>query len=153
MLLSIRVPLNLLPAFFMARRAQSSIRLSHLLGLVLVIAALGGVYSFLNRTVDPMNGITALSVNEYLEDASALSSNIYKLEGVIDDRLDQGWRQADGRLFSVMVSAGDGEGSSFVPIFVPPEYDGPNIQRGQRYTFKVRVKENGVLEVMELLKV
>jgi hypothetical protein len=72
---------------------------------------------------------------------------------VIDDRLDQGWRQADGRLFSVLVSAGDGDGNAFVPIFVPPEYDGPNLQRGQRYTFKVRVKENGVLEVMELLKV
>jgi hypothetical protein len=38
-------------------------------------------------------------------------------------------------------------------VWVPPDYTGTNIQRGQRYVFKVRVQENGVLEVLELLKV
>jgi hypothetical protein len=36
---------------------------------------------------------------------------------------------------------------------VPPDYEGTNIQRGQRYTFKVRVQENGILEVIELIKI
>lgn len=136
----------------MARRAQSSLRLSHLLGLVAVLAVLGGGgYALLHRTTDTMTGVQELGTSEYLEDATALSGNIYKIEGIVDDRLDQGWRQADGRLFSVQVS--DGSGNSFVPVWVPPDYQGTNIQRGQRYTFKVRVLESGVLEVLELLKV
>lgn len=136
----------------MARRAQSSIRPSHLLGLVAILAVLGGGgFALLHRTTDPMTGVTELVTSEFLENATALSGNIYKVEGVVDDRLDQGWKQADGRLFSVQVS--DGSGNSFVPLWVPPDYQGTNIQRGQRYTFKVRVQENGVLEVLELLKV
>lgn len=137
----------------MARRAQSSIRPSHLLGLVAILAVIGGGgFALLHRTTDPLTGVTSLETDEFLENATALSGNVYKLEGVVDDRLDQGWKQsADGRLFSVQVS--DGSGNSFVPLWVPPNYQGTNIQRGQRYTFKVRVMENGVLEVLELLKV
>ncbi|MBL9130786.1 MAG: hypothetical protein JNG86_06280, partial [Verrucomicrobiaceae bacterium] len=104
----------------MARRAQSSIRLSHLLGLIAVLAVLGGGgYALLNRTTDTMTGVQDLVPAEFLEDATALSGNEYKLEGVVDDRLDQGWKQTtDGRLFSVQVS--DGSGNSFVPVWVPP---------------------------------
>lgn len=136
----------------MARRAQSSIRPSHLLGLVAVLALIGGGgFVLLHRTTDPMTGVTELITSEFLENAIALSGNIYKVEGIVDDRLDQGWRQSDGRLFSVQVSSGGN--SDYVPVWVPPDYQGANIQRGQRYTFKVRVQENGVLEVIELLKV
>jgi hypothetical protein len=136
----------------MARRAQSSINPTHLLGLVLILAVLGGGgYMLLHRTTDPMTGITELLSSEFLENATALSGNLYKVEGVVDDRLDTGWRQSDGRLFSVQVS--DGSGNTFVPLWVPPDYEGTNIQRGQRYTFKVRVQENGILEVIELIKI
>ena len=136
----------------MARRAQSSINPTHLLGLVLILAVLGGGgYTLLHHTTDPMTGITELLSSEFLENATALSGNLYKVEGVVDDRLDTGWRQSDGRLFSVQVS--DGTGNTFVPLWVPPDYEGTNIQRGQRYTFKVRVQENGILEVIELIKI
>ncbi len=135
----------------MARRAQSGISPLYLVGLVAVLVAVGGGgYALLNRTTDPMTGIAELSTSEFMENATALSGNIYKLEGVVDDRLDS-WRSADGRLFSVQVS--EGSGSNFVPLWVPSDYKGANIQRGQRYTFKVRVQESGVLEVLELLKV
>jgi hypothetical protein len=43
------------------------------------------------------------------------------------------------------------EGGSFVPVLVPASLDA-NIQRGQRYVFKVRVLETGVLEVLQLIK-
>lgn len=115
--------------------------------LLAVLAALGaGGYKLLNRTTDPMTGVTSLSTEDYLENASSLSQNVYKLEGTVDDRLDN-WRAADGRLFSVQVA----ESTTYVPVLVPAKVDA-NIQRGQRYVFKVRVLESGVLEVMELLK-
>src|SRR5688500_16159777 len=128
----------------MARRAQSGLHPAHLLGiLAVIVGVLIGGYSILNRGTDPMTGITPLSVEEFLENASALSGNTYRVEGVIDDRLDN-WRASDGRLFSVQVS----ETGSFVPILIPPTFEA-NIQRGQRYIFKVRVLETGVLEATE----
>ncbi len=131
----------------MARRAQSGLQPAHLVGLLLVlVAVLGGGYALLHRGTDPMTGLTPLSSEEYLESSTALSGNTYRIEGTVDDRLDN-WRASDGRLFSVQIS----EAGSFVPVWVPPTLE-TNIQRGQRYLFKVRVLETGVLEVLELFK-
>lgn len=131
----------------MARRAQSGLQPTHLVGLLLVlVAVLGGGYALLHRGTDPMTGLTPLSSEEYLESSTALSGNTYRIEGTVDDRLDN-WRASDGRLFSVQIS----EAGSFVPVWVPPTLE-TNIQRGQRYLFKVRVLETGVLEVLELFK-
>lgn len=131
----------------MARRAQSGLKPGHLLGLLaLLVAGIGGGYSLLHRGTDPMTGLTPLSAEEYMESSTALGGNVYKIEGTVDDRLDN-WRSADGRLYSVQISAG----GSFVPVWVPPGLE-VNIQRGQRYLFKVRVLETGVLEVLELIK-
>lgn len=119
----------------------------HLIGLLALLGAgIGGGYSLLNRSTDPMTGITTLSTEEYMESSTALSGNTYKIEGIVDDRLDN-WRAADGRLFSVQVS----EAGSFLPVEIPASMV-TNIQRGQRYVFKVRVAESGILEVLELLK-
>lgn len=135
----------------MPRRAQSGVRPAHWLGLIAILALLGaGGYALMHRAVDPMTGVTELTTEEFLEDATALGDNVYKLEGIVDDRLDN-WRSVEGRLFSVQVS--DGSGSTLVPVWVPPDHKGTNVQRGQRYLFKVRVQENGVLEVLELFKV
>lgn len=131
----------------MARRAQSGLKPIHLISLLALLGiGIGGGYALLNRSADPMTGITVLSTEEYLESSTALSGNTYRIEGTVDDRLDN-WKAADGRLFSVQVS----EAGSFVPVWVPSRLE-TNIQRGQRYVFKVRVLETGVLEVLELLK-
>ncbi len=111
----------------------------------LAVLLIGG-FALLNRSTDPMTGITVLNTEEYLESSTALSGNTYRVEGTVDDRLDN-WKSSEGRLFSVQVS----EAGSFLPVWVPPTLE-TNIQRGQRYVFKVRVLETGVLEVLELLK-
>ncbi len=130
----------------MARRAQSGLKPAHLIAIVaLLVGLIGGGLALLNRGTDPMTGLTSLSTEEYLESSNSLSGNTYKVEGTIDNRLDS-WKGSD-RLFSVQVS----EGGTFVPVLVPSALDA-NIQRGQRYVFKVRVLENGVLEVLQLLK-
>jgi len=132
----------------MPRRAQSGVRPAHWLGLIAILAVVGGGgFALMNRSTDPMTGVTDLSSGEFMENATALSGNEYKVEGIVDDRLDN-WRSADGRLFSVQMT----DDNTFVPVWVPPDYKGANIQRGQRYVFKVRVLETGVLEVLELIK-
>ena len=130
----------------MARRAQSGLKPAHLISMLALLAGIiGGGWSLLNRGTDPMTGLSPLSTEEYLESSNALSGNTYKVEGTIDNRLDS-WKGSD-RLFSVQVN----EGGSFVPVLVPSSLDA-NIQRGQRYVFKVRVLETGVLEVIQLIK-
>jgi hypothetical protein len=134
-------------AKIMARRAQSGLQPLHLIGLLVIVAgALFAVFKLLNRSTDPLTGLTALDTRDFLESASALSGNEYRVEGTIDDRLDN-WKSADGRLFSVQVS----DGSNLVPVWVPSHIQA-NIQRGQHYVFKVRVLDTGILEVLELLK-
>lgn len=130
----------------MARRAQSGLKPAHLISMLALLAGvIAGGWSLLNRGVDPLTGLTPLSTEEYLDGSNALSGNTYKVEGTIDNRLDS-WKGSD-RLFSVQVSGG----GSFVPVLVPASLEA-NIQRGQRYVFKVRVLETGILEVMQLLK-
>ncbi len=130
----------------MARRAQSGLKPAHLISMLALLAGvISGGWSLLNRGTDPMTGLSLLSAEEYLESSNALSGNTYKVEGTIDNRLDS-WKGSD-RLFSVQVS----EGGSFVPVLVPASLDA-NIQRGQRYVFRVRVLETGVLEVLQLIK-
>lgn len=136
----------------MPRRAQSGVRPAHWLGLIIILAVIGGGgYALMHRATDPMTGIMELDTGGFLENATALGGNEYKLEGLVEDRLDTKWSSKDGRLFSVQIS--DGSGSTSVPVWIPPDYQGPNIQRGQRYLMKVRVQENGVLEMLELFKV
>ncbi len=130
----------------MARRAQSGLKPADLISMLALLAGvIAGGWSLLNRGTDPMTGLSLLSAEEYLESSNALSGNTYKVEGTIDNRLDS-WKGSD-RLFSVQVS----EGGSFVPVLVPASLDA-NIQRGQRYVFRVRVLETGVLEVLQLIK-
>ncbi|WP_075089322.1 hypothetical protein [Verrucomicrobium spinosum] len=96
------------------------------------------------------NGTAQLSVREYMENSNALSGNTYQIEGTIEERLDN-WRSAEGRLFSVLVE--DSSDTSPLPVLVPQRLNSTNIQRGQRFKFKVTVQaESGVLEVEELTK-
>jgi hypothetical protein len=132
----------------MARRAQSGIKPLHLVALLALLAAVLGVgYKLFTRSADPLTGLTPLALEEFLESSTALSGNVYRMEGTIDDRLDN-WKSSEGRLFSVQVS----EGGGMVPVWIPANVEA-NIQRGQRYVFKVRVSETGIPEVIELLKV
>lgn len=138
----------------MPRRAKSSFSPVHLLlsvAAVLVIAFLG--YKALSRgggSSGGFVGVKDLSVREYLENSNALGGNTYRIEGTIDGRLDN-WPSSTGHLFSVLVE--DGDDVEPLPVLVPPKFKGINIERGQRYRFKVEVQaDTGVLEVLDLSK-
>ncbi|MEZ0386280.1 MAG: hypothetical protein ACAI34_04370 [Verrucomicrobium sp.] len=136
----------------MARRAKSSLSPVHIVIIMVVVAAfIWGGYTLMHRTSgSSFTGTSALSVREYLENSNSLSGNTYQIEGIVEERLDN-WRSAEGRLFSVLVD--DGADASPLPVLVPQKLNSTNIQRGQRFKFKVNVQaETGILEVMELTK-
>lgn len=142
----------LITVLLMARRAKSSIKPVHLLVIAGVIAIVSIAGSFLlgHKSDGGFTGVTDLSLHEYLQNSNALSNNTYRIEGVVEERLDN-WRSTEGRLFSVIVDQ-NGE-TSPLAVFVPIKFNGTNIQRGQRFKFKVVVQaESGVLEALEMTK-
>lgn len=136
----------------MPRRAKTSLHPLHLLGMVAAILAVGGGgWLLLQHKSESGFGGTDLSVRDYLQNSNALSNNTYLIEGVVGDRLDDGWKSTDGRLFEVKVEEG-GE-TTPLPVLVPAKFNSHNIQRDQRFRFKVTVQaETGILEVTGLEK-
>lgn len=139
----------------MARRAKttlSPLQLTGIIGGIVIIAALGLLLLKGGGTTRPTFAGSApeLDLRDYLDNSNALGNNTYHIEGVIDERLDN-WSSGQGRLFSVLAE----EGSRQAPLalLVPARFNGINIQRGQRYSFKVTVQaRTGILEVIELSK-
>ncbi len=130
----------------MARRASSPTHPVWLLLVVaLVIGAIAGGYVLYGRVSDPFRTMTALPIPDYLENANSLRGNVYKLEATVAKSLE--WSPVAGRLFSVDVSGGD-----VLPLLVPVEFNHVNIERGQRFRFKIEVADKGVLRVQDVKK-
>ena len=82
---------------------------------------------------------------DYLENSNSLRGNVYKLDGTIAKSLE--FSPANGRLFSVEV------GGDLLPILVPPQFNSVNIERGQRFFFKIEVADKGILKAQDVKKI
>jgi hypothetical protein len=133
----------------MARRASSSAHPVWILaGVALLLAALGGGYLFFGKggsNGGKFRGLTSLPIADYLDNSNSLRGNVYKLEGTIFKSLE--FSPTAGRLFSVEV------GQDLVPVLVPPQFNHVNIERGQRFSFKIKVEEKGVLTAEDVEKI
>lgn len=128
----------------MPRRASSSAHPLWLLAAaLLVVAAIAGGL-LIRSQGDPFRTVATLPVNDYLENSNSLRGNIYKLDATIAKSID--WSANGGRLFAVEV------GSEVLAVLVPPQFSAMNIERGQRFIFKLEVGEKGVLRVQEVRK-
>ncbi len=129
----------------MARRASSS---AHpvwiLLAAVLVLAAVAGGYLLFGKASDPYRTLSPLPVSDYLQNSNSLRGNVYKIEGTVAQSLQ--WSPTGGRLFSVEV------GDEMLPVLVPPSFNSVNIERGQRFNFKIEVGDRGVLKALDVKK-
>ena len=131
----------------MARRASSSAHPAWMLvAVALIVGALAGGYFLFRGASDPYRTMSALPVHDYLQNSNSLRGNVYKLDGTIAAALD--WSPVAGRLFSVDVSGGE-----VLPIVVPPQFNHVNMERGQRYFFKIEVAEKGILRAQDVKKV
>jgi hypothetical protein len=129
----------------MARRASSSAHPVWLLiAAVLVVAAVAGGFLIHSRS-DPFRAVTVLPVQDYLQNSNSLRGNVYKLDVTIAKSID--WSASAGRLFAVDTNG------EVLALLVPPQFNHLNIERGQRYVFKLEVAEKGVLRVQDVKKV
>lgn len=129
----------------MARRASSSAHPAWLLlAGALVLAAVAGGYFLFGKASDPYRTLSPLPVGDYLQNSNSLRGNVYKIEGTVSQSLQ--WSATGGRLFSIEV------GNEVLPVLVPPDFNSVNIERGQRFNFKIEVGDRGVLKALDVKK-
>jgi hypothetical protein len=114
------------------------------LAAVFVLAALAVGYFLFGRASDPYRTLTPLPVQDYLQNSNSLRGNVYKLDAVVSQSLQ--WSPTVGRLFSVEASG------EVLPVLVPPEFNSVNIEKGQRFFFKVEVGDRGILRADDVKK-
>ena len=130
----------------MARRASSSAHpLWFVAAAMLALSAIAGGFFAFNRSGDPYRTMTPLPVADYLANSNSLRGNVYKLDATISQSIE--WSPTAGRLFSVET------GAEVLPILIPPTLNHINLDRGQRYYFKIQVGDKGVLTAQDVKKV
>lgn len=135
----------------MPRRASFSIHPVWVAAIfILIAAAITGGYFLVGRVNDPYRTLSPLSVSAYLDNSNSLRGNSYKVTGTVWNSL--AWSPTAGRLFSIEVESGNG-GTEILPLLIPSAFNHVNIQKGQRFTFKIEVDEKGILKAADLKKV
>jgi len=130
-----------------ARRSRSSFKPIWLVIGLLVFAVAVGIGGYLVSTADQaFRTIPPLEVQAYLENSNSLRGNTYRIDGEVLNQLS--YSPSLGRLISVQIH-GTGEA---VPVVIPSNFGHVNIQRGQRFLFKVEVTEQGILRTLDLTK-
>ena len=133
----------------MPRRASAKLKPTWIIVLVAAVAVAVGLGLLLSRGGgDPFRTVAELDLRDYLENANSLRGNVYKVHGIIQQSL--GYSRQRGRLVSVEV---DGSRERDVlPILIPPDLGYLNLQKGQRYIFRLEVGDAGVLQAREMTK-
>lgn len=133
----------------MARRASAQQNPLLLLILFLLVIGLGiGGFFIFRKNNEPFRTIQSIDISVYLENANSLRGNSYKVEAIIENSL--AWAPSKGRLFSVQVETSTGK--EMIPLLIPAELNNVNVQKGQKFFFKIEVVQEGLLLVKEMTK-
>ena len=133
----------------MPRRASSRTRpVSLVVAFLLLACALGGGAYLWTVLSDPYRTLAPIDVPAYLDNSNSLRGNVYKLTGTIDSEL--AWSPTQGRLFSVVA---DSDKTDVLPLLIPAELNAINIQKDQRFFFKIEVGDKGILTASDMRKI
>lgn len=125
----------------MARRASSSTNPALIIGIaVAVIAVIFGGKFLMSKKKESFSDLNPLAVQDLLDNGNSLRNNEYLIEGKIDERFFRDGNSSS--VVSVRVKADSGE--EIVPVMIPEKFNNLNIEREQRYAFKVRFEQGGI---------
>lgn len=125
----------------MARRASSSTNPILIIGIVVaVIAAVFAGKFVMTKKSEKFSDVNPLVIQDLLDNGNSLRNNEYLIEGKIDERF---FRDSNtSSVVSVRVKSASGE--EVVPVKIPSNFNNLNIEREQRYVFKVRFEQGGM---------
>jgi len=125
----------------MARRASSGINPGIVIAAVIfiVLLAIGG-RMFVGRKSTGFDKVRKLDVEAFLENGNSMRGNEYSVKGNIDEKLR--WTPDRGQIVSLKIDV-NGK-TELIGIEIPPEFNHLNIEREQRYAFKVRIRKGGI---------
>ena len=125
----------------MARRASSSTSPILIAVVVIVVVALVIAGKFLlSKKSESFADVKPLPVHYLQEDGNSLRMSKWLVEGVVDERFFKNGTSTS--IVSVRVKSNGGEIP--IPIKIPPSLSNTNIEREQRYAFKVEFQEGGI---------
>ena len=125
----------------MARRASSSLHPGIIIAIaVIIVAAVVVGKSFTGKKSSGFGDIQTLPVKDLLENGNSLRGNEYVVEGKIDEQLR--WTASRGQVVSLRVSTSSGE--ELIGIEIPPDFSKLNIEREQRYAFRIKFRQGGI---------
>lgn len=125
----------------MARRASSSTNPALIAGIAVAVAAVifGGKF-LLTKKSEAFTDVTPLEVQDLLDNGNSLRGNEYVIEGKIDEKLR--WTPSNGQIVSIRVESSGGE--EVIPVHIPDKFSKMNIEREQRYAFKIEFEQGGI---------
>jgi hypothetical protein len=127
----------------MSRRASSSLHPGMIGGIIIAIVALVFIgKSTFSKKQAGFGNMPKLSMEEYLQNGNSLRGNEYVLDGKIDGILGGDETKDGTRLVSVQIESSGG--AEFIGVEIPPELKGHNIEREQRYSFRVTFRQGGI---------
>jgi len=84
--------------------------------------------------------VGTLNIEDFLENGNSLRGNEYSVEGKIDEKLR--WTPDRGQIISLRVSSKGGD--ELLGIEIPPNFNNLNVEREQRYSMRVKVRQGGI---------
>lgn len=126
----------------MARRASSSLHPGILVGIAAaVVVAIAAGQSLIFKKKKPRYGdVNPLNIEDFLENGNSLRGNEYTLSGKIDEKLR--WTPKRGQIVSLRVSTPGGD--ELIGVEIPSDFNNLNIEREQRYSIRVKVRQGGI---------
>ena len=125
----------------MPRRSSSSNNPILIIGIIVVfVVILIAGKTLLTKKQEVIPEGEVLNVEAFLQNGNSLRGNNYTVEGLVDEKLR--WNSENGRVVSLMVKSATGDIP--IPVMVPQNLKQINIERNQRYSFKVTFEKGGV---------